>query len=105
MAAHELAHQFLRACCEMDSDPLALSIHNPDPTIPDPDARGTYNAGGGLGTDDTSPWVGYWPNPRIGLHWENVPDGNNPSAEQDLENCLRTGWYKTQDYCSTVPYP
>lgn len=105
-AAHEVAHQFLLSCCDMDSSPTVATNSNPDNTQPDPNARGTYNAGGSLPAEDPSFWLGYWPNPKIILHWENtpVPDGS-PNSLVGLENCLRDGWYVTQVFCSVVPFP
>jgi len=69
-ASHEIAHHFLLGCCTMDSNPLAPGDANPDPNVPDPDARGTINATGCSGKTDPSPWTGYWPSPVIPLHWE-----------------------------------
>src|SRR2546423_14330084 len=45
-AAHEIAHQFLGSCCDMDSNPLGPGTFNPDPSLADPGARGTYHATG-----------------------------------------------------------
>jgi len=73
-AAHEIAHRFLWKCCTMDSDPQS-----------DPDARGTFNATGCDGLTDPSPWTGYWPDPKILLHWE-------PPALNALGQCLNGGW-------------
>jgi len=109
-SAHEVAHQFLLQCCDMDSLPKDPSTSNPYPSQPDSDARGAYNAGGFSGKDDPSFWIGYWPNPRIDLHWENTPitsgpNAGTPNAVVGLENCLRDGWYKTPIFCSSVPFP
>jgi hypothetical protein len=73
-SAHEIAHQFLLACCDMDSNPQT-----------DPNARGTFNATGCNGLADPSPWTGYWPSPVIGLHWE-------APALTALGQCLGKGW-------------
>jgi hypothetical protein len=104
-AAHEVAHQFLLQCCDMDSSPSTATSSNPDPTVPDPNARGAYNASGYSGRADPSFWIGYWPIPKIDLHWENTPspDGS-PNSLRGLENCLRSGWYITPAICEIVPY-
>jgi hypothetical protein len=105
-AAHELAHQFLLECCDMDSNPSIATGSNPDPTQADPNARGTYNAGGFSGKEDPSFWIGYWPNPKIGLHWENTPTNNNqPNASIGLDHCLGVEFHITSTYCQMDPYP
>jgi hypothetical protein len=58
IAAHELAHQFLIKCCDMDSNPFIATNSNPDPTQADLNARGAYNAGGFSGKQDPSNWLG-----------------------------------------------
>jgi hypothetical protein len=73
-AAHEIAHQFLFSCCDMDADPGT-----------DPNAKGTYNAKGSAPIDDPTFWTGYWPNPLIYLHWESP-------ALSGLGQCLGGGW-------------
>lgn len=99
-SAHEVAHQFLLSCCDMDSSPLSPSNFNPIPTEADANARGAWNAGGFSGKSDPSFWIGYWPSPKIALHWENTanPDGS-PNALVGLETCLATGWYVTSASC------
>jgi hypothetical protein len=52
----------------------------------DPNAKGAYNAGGRDASDDPSPWLGYWPSPKINLHWE------APAAIHGLQGCLNRGW-------------
>ena len=74
IATHEIAHQFLALCCTMDADPAD-----------DPNARGAYNAGSCSGITDPSPWLGFWPNPKIELHWEQP-------AFDALSQCLAGGW-------------
>jgi hypothetical protein len=74
VAAHEIAHQFLVLCCDMDANPTT-----------DANARGAYNAGGCTASVDPSPWLGYWPSPKLGLHWETP-------ALQGLDSCLNRGW-------------
>jgi hypothetical protein len=74
IAAHEIAHQFLVRCCGMDADPST-----------DLAARGTINATGCNGKTDPSPWTGYWPSPRIDLHWE-------PVTLDALTQCLSGGF-------------
>ena len=74
IAAHEVAHQFLGLCCAMDANPGT-----------DPSARGTINATGCNGRTDPSPWTGYWPAPKILLHWE------QPTLDA-LGRCLGKGW-------------
>jgi len=91
-AAHETAHQFLHECCDMDSDPNSKSRYNPDPTVPDPNARGAYNAGGCDGSMDQSFWLGYWPSPKIDLYWEDA-------ADKGLHGCLKTGWRQLGSFC------
>jgi Bacterial Ig-like domain (group 2)/Protein of unknown function (DUF1573)/IPT/TIG domain/Abnormal spindle-like microcephaly-assoc'd, ASPM-SPD-2-Hydin/Galactose oxidase, central domain len=78
-AGHEIAHQFLLECCDMDANPQT-----------DPNARGTYNAAGSNALDDPSFWTGYWPNPIIYLHWQN--QGGSPTAQDALSQCLGKGW-------------
>jgi hypothetical protein len=73
-AAHEIAHQFLFRCCDMDANPAT-----------DNNARGTYNSGAGSAASDPSFWTGYWPNPVIYLHWETP-------AFTALGQCLGGGW-------------
>jgi hypothetical protein len=73
-AAHEIAHQFLVQCCDMDADPTE-----------DPNARGTFNSVGNGPFKDPSFWTGYWPNPIIYLHWE-------APALTGLGQCLGRGW-------------
>jgi hypothetical protein len=73
-AAHEIAHQFLILCCDMDANPRT-----------DLNARGTFNATGCNGLADPSPWTGYWPSPKIDLHWE-APTLNA------LGQCFGKGW-------------
>jgi hypothetical protein len=85
IAAHEIAHHFLNNCCTMDSDPNKASAQNPDTTLPDPDAKGAINATGCEASSDSSPWTGYWLNPKIDLHWE-------PPALKGLTECLSKGW-------------
>jgi len=105
-AAHEVAHQFLLQCCEMDALPNDKYFSNANPDEPDPGARGAYNAGDFSGKNDPSFWTGHWPSPRIGLHWENAPVyDHTPSALTGLENCLRDGWYKTPAFCASIPFP
>jgi len=74
IAAHEIAHQFLKKCCAMDANPEV-----------DENAKGTFNATGCSGVRDPSPWTGYWPDPRILLHWQ------QPALEA-LGRCLGGGW-------------
>jgi len=74
VAAHEIAHQYLGRCCAMDADPQT-----------DLAARGAFNAGVCNGSRDPSPYTGYWPQPRILLHWE------QPSLVA-LGQCLSRGW-------------
>jgi len=74
VAAHEIAHQFLGKCCSMDANPQN-----------DPAARGAFNATGCNARVDPSPYTGYWPSPRILLHWEQ-------SALDALGQCLGRGW-------------
>ncbi len=93
-AAHEIAHQFLHSCCDMDADPNNPSAFNPDPSQPDLYAEGAYNAGGCNGTSDPSSWLGYWPSPRAYLHWE------PPAAIQGLQSCLNSGWRYLATFCS-----
>ncbi len=95
-AAHETAHQFLLSCCNMDSNPNVPSQYNPDPNQADPGARGAYNAAGPpycIGTSDPSFWLGYWPSPRINLHWES-------GTLQGLNSCLSAGWHYLGNFCS-----
>jgi hypothetical protein len=73
-AAHEIAHQFLVACCDMDADPAG-----------DPNARATFNSGAPSVFEDPSFWTGYWPNPIIYVHWE-------APALTGLDQCLKGGW-------------
>jgi hypothetical protein len=73
-AAHEMAHQFLFKCCDMDANPED-----------DPNARGTYNTGAASPITDPSFWTGYWPDPVIYLHWESP-------ALNALGHCLGGGW-------------
>jgi hypothetical protein len=78
-AAHEVAHQFLINCCDMDADPET-----------DPLARGAYNAKGCSGAIDPSPWTGFWASPEIILHWEsNTAEGVD--AQRALQQCLSKG--------------
>ena len=74
IAAHEIAHHFLVRCCAMDANPEV-----------DENAKGTFNATGCSGERDPSPWTGYWPDPRILLHWQ------QPALEA-LGRCLGGGW-------------
>lgn len=74
IAAHEITHHFLLRCCGMDADPTK-----------DENAKGTFNATGCSGVRDPSPWTGYWPDPRILLHWQ------QPALEV-LGRCLGGGW-------------
>jgi hypothetical protein len=79
-AAHEIAHHFLFLCCDMDANPQS-----------DTNARGTFNATGCYAPTDPSPWTGYWPTPKIDLHWEdNGPPF--PTALEGLGQCLGSGW-------------
>jgi len=73
-AAHEIAHHFLGDCCHMDISP-----------DDDPEARATYNAGRCSAAADPSPWKGFWPNPKIYLHWE-------APALRPLNKCLNLGF-------------
>jgi hypothetical protein len=91
-AAHEIAHHFLFSCCTMDADPLNPSVQNPNPEQLDPDARGAFNATGCSGSLDPSPWTGYWPSPKIDLHWE------RPALDA-LGQCLSNGWHNYQGSC------
>jgi len=90
-AAHEIAHHFLGHCCSMDSNPVSPGEFNPDPNNADPGARGTYNATGCSANSDPSPWTGYWPNPKIDLHWE------KPAL--DALGCLGNKWRNFSGYC------
>jgi len=74
IAAHEIAHHFLVRCCAMDANPEV-----------DENAKGTFNATGCSGVRDPSPWTGYWPDPRILLHWQ------QPALDA-LGRCLGGGW-------------
>jgi len=76
VSAHEIAHHFLLLCCNMDANPND-----------DPGALATYNHGHVCsGTFDPSFWIGYYPSPRINLHWE------APEPFQSLTKCLNYGW-------------
>ena len=81
VAAHEIAHTFLGLCCTMQADPTS-----------DVNARGTFNAEGCNGRTDPSPWTGFWPTPRIPLHWE------QPALDA-LRQCLGGGWRNFGQSC------
>ena len=99
-AAHEVAHQFLLSCCDMDSNPLQPSNFNPISSEPDLNARGTWNDGAFDGKNDPALFIGYWPDPKIPMHWENTPNPDGSvSALTGLETCLATGWYITSAHC------
>jgi hypothetical protein len=94
-SAHEIAHQFLQACCWMDDDPLNPNSQNPIPSKADPNARGAYNFGGAnTAKEDPSFYIGYWQSPVIALHWESDPVGNQVSAYNGLRSCLGTAWHE-----------
>ncbi len=89
IAAHEVAHQFLKGCCAMDANPYV-----------DPDAKGTFNATGCNGrwppSGDPSPWLGYWPgSPNVLLHWE------QPALDA-LGECLAGGY---RDFHGSTCHP
>lgn len=80
-AAHEIAHQFLGLCCNMD----VL-------TSQDPNAAATYNNGDGDGdpnpqvpNSDPAPYTGYGKDGKTPIHWE-------ATTQQDLAKCLASGW-------------
>lgn len=60
------------------------------PVAIDPAAKGAYNAGQSTSEFDTSIWTGYWPNPKIFLHWE-------APAFVGLNNCLNLNNHGWQD--------
>lgn len=78
----------------MDSNPFAGSYYNPPQyqNAPDPGAKGAYNATGCSGKQDPTIWLGYWPSPKIDIHWEKETlDG--------LNKCLSDGWKDYRGLC------
>jgi hypothetical protein len=78
-AAHEIAHQFLVACCGMDANPQT-----------DPNALATFNAGASSPSIDPSFWTGYSGSPKKYLHWQDSE--YSPTALKALGQCLGGGW-------------
>jgi hypothetical protein len=79
-AAHEIAHQFLSACCSMD---VKISA--------DPAAAGTYNNGDANGDpnqqvvdSDPAPYTGYGKDGKA-IHWE-------ATTNKALTKCLGSGY-------------
>jgi len=91
-SAHELAHQFLALCCEMDADP-----------VQDPNAKGTYNEGNSCdgdpnpdnSTSDPAFWTGFWKDGKTPIHWED-------QTGKGLQTCLTPGWH-SRGTCNKSP--
>lgn len=93
VSAHEIAHQFLVSCCDMDvdvPDPLAGTVLDP---VAAANSLGTYNRHNcepspdpTNPTSDPSPWTGLMKDRKTSIHWQDL-------TAHGLSNCLKPGWH------------
>jgi len=95
-AAHEIAHQFLGLCCNMD---VTIST--------DLNAAATYNQGDADGDpspnvpdSDPASYTGFGKDEKTAIHWESA-------TQQGLARCLASGWrdYQGESCAARIGMP